>query len=201
MMNGWLTVNKKKGYTRPTEDNSIDRIKNYNHKSMLCQNIISKRPCEYGDKCLYAHSLDDQKLNVNKQMAYDIITGNGNLSYINLVTDKFMYKLLLQFTNLCKKCAANSCTGGYNCKYGACSEEYLVCKTDLETGDCEENDCKKVHLTHRGLVPHMKKTIPQGIVLTPDFFENTTTNDYEPLSDITNSDSPNENLLTKSIFT
>lgn len=123
---------------------------NKNLKKILCQNVIAFGDCDYGDKCLYAHKLSEQKMEDGRKCAYDILNGTDDLSHIDLKKDIFIYKSLQDLTRVCESCIANKCTGGYNCKFGACLEKYRICSKDLNYGNCV-GDCAYIHLTKRGL--------------------------------------------------
>src|SRR3989344_5594148 len=48
-------------------------------------------------------------------------------------------------------------TGGLNCRYGACLQQYVICEQDLKYGNCKlEHDL--IHLTKRGLKPYNVNT-------------------------------------------
>ena len=158
--------------------------KKENHKKLLCKNVISNKTCKYGSKCLYAHSLSEQKLDEIRDKAYKIIKGEIDVSGINVHLERDLYKVLLTLCEMCVGCKENNCTGGYNCKHGSCSSNYIICGVDLNNGSCEGN-CGKVHLTDKGLKPYFnhimdfqkKKSttfIPKtnvGTLLTTEFFK------------------------------
>jgi hypothetical protein len=156
--------------------------KKENHKRILCLNIITKKNCRYGTKCLYAHSLEEQKLNEVRHKAYQIIKGKHDLSNVNIFHDKELYRTLTLLGDVCPGCKKGNCTGGYNCKHGSFSEEHTICNIDLNNGSCSGN-CGKQHLTKRGLKPYFsyimesqKKRMANnkpniGTLLTADFFK------------------------------
>jgi len=170
-------------------------------KKVLCQNMVNYNSCSYGNKCSYAHSLDEQKIDENRKRAYDIVKGKNDLSNIDLHTDNMLYTNLLVLTKLCNKCVNKQCTGGYNCKFGAIKKEYVICKRDLNYGDCV-GDCGLMHLTKR----HLKSfySSPTCTILSDDFFNNDLNSDSS--SDVEFSDEsiddeiPDENLYKASIF-
>ena len=127
-----------------------------NKKKILCYNILNKGSCTYGPKCLYAHSLEEQKINSKIKIIYDIIKNNNSLENINLIQEKHLYCGFLHLTKLCPMCVKGNCPGGYNCKYGSFSKKFQICKNDLQFGICNNNDCELIHLTKRGLVPYIK---------------------------------------------
>lgn len=124
-----------------------------NRKKLLCNNMIGTGYCCYGNLCTYAHSLEEQHIDQNRKLAYDILFTNKDLSYINLQENTYvpLYRSLLSLTKLCER---EKCAGGYNCKFGACgSKKYHVCIKDLNYGNCLKDVCGCVHLTDRGLKP------------------------------------------------
>ncbi len=125
------------------------------YKKMLCNNIIKDNDCSYRYKCMYAHSLEEQKLEPIRERAYKLFE-ETNLDHIDLQKDKDLYKTLMVLTNVCNKCSANVCQGGYNCKYGSISFKYKLCVNDLASGDCDNLKCKSIHLTKKGLKPYSK---------------------------------------------
>lgn len=150
----------------------------YNHKKILCKNITTTGKCLYMYKCLFAHCLDEQKIDNKRAPAYEIIKNNNDLSHIDLTKNSNLYNNLVILTNLCLNCENNICTGGYNCKYGACKKAYVVCIIDLNKGTCN-NKCDKIHLTKRGLKPYgtclinklNAQTIPDAIHINNNYFE------------------------------
>ena len=148
---------------------------NRNLKKTLCRNIIKNGYCGYGTKCMYAHSLDEQKMDFNHKKGYDILN-LPNLHNFNLQSDIVLYKSLLHLTRVCGDCIAGKCEGGYNCKYGACSEKFQICLKDLKYGTCDSNKCGYIHLTSRGLKPYYYRNsynsydVIQGTLLTKEYF-------------------------------
>ena len=127
--------------------------KKENHKKILCHNMISSGKCCYGDKCLYAHDFKEQKLEPIREKAYNILS-NKNLKNLNIYQDKELYKTLLILSHVCENCINNKCTGGYNCKYGSCKKDFVICSYDLNNKNCDNKQCNKIHLTDYGLVPY-----------------------------------------------
>jgi len=155
-------IDKKNMETSITYDYDDDynyNNENDNLKKILCHNIIFNTTCKYGNKCLYAHNLDEQNINSNRKCAYDILNNNNQLNNIDLKKNIYLYKALLSLTKICENCNKNKCIGGYNCKSGACSKKYCICVDDLNYGICKCVKCDLVHLTKRGLKPYYQKTI------------------------------------------
>ena len=124
-----------------------------NNKTMLCFTTVSGKKCGYGSKCSYAHTLKDQKVYSLRERAYDIITNKKNLSKIDFIKNRSLYNELLTLTRYCQMCEKGTCVGGYNCKHGVCKPLYQICIEDLNNGYCRFKNCKRVHLTDRGLTP------------------------------------------------
>ena len=158
-MSNWYNKNKNvlegfgtnKFYTY-NKQNSIIKYKT------LCFNMLNFNTCSYGNKCLYAHSLDEQNIDNSKKMTFELLKLN-NLDGVDLIKNKELYNNLLTLTKLCIECANNTCPGGYNCKYGACKKEMLICNIDMQTNNCKNNvengKCiNGMHLTLKNLVPY-----------------------------------------------
>jgi hypothetical protein len=123
------------------------------NKKILCINILQNKRCNYGNKCVYAHNLSDQKIDIIRHKAYTIIKSNNDLQHINLLKDDELFNNLLKLTKVCSLCYKKICPGGYNCKYGAINYNCTVCYSDIMFGFCKRSNCYSVHLTKRGLIP------------------------------------------------
>lgn len=152
------------------------------HKHMLCKSTISGSTCQYGSKCLYAHSLSEQKLDGVRDRALKLIRGEIDGKTINIFQERDLYKALLTLCEMCSKCKEGRCTGGYNCREGACDKSLVVCSANLNKGHCNNPNCDKVHLTEKGLKPYFDYIIESqnmrlasrpshGTLLTSDFFK------------------------------
>lgn len=190
-------------------NNSDERRKKDNHKKILCHNMILYNKCDYGNKCLYAHSLEDQNVDTIREYAYKIIKSDNDLSMINLNKDKELYRTLLSLSKPCQDCINHKCTGGYNCKYGTCDTIYTVCENDLIVGICKDTECNNIHLTERNLRPFfMKQREPikyTSVELNDEYFINNEVNELSENTESDNSDElfemiGEEQLLTVSIF-
>ena len=117
---------------------------------------MNKGSCSYGNKCVYAHSIEEQNINNNLLDAYNIIKNNNSLEHIDLVNNKKLFNSLLHITKLCNLCVKGICPGGLNCKFGTCSKKYQICKCDLLNGNCPDRRsfCKLIHLTDRNFIPY-----------------------------------------------
>lgn len=131
-----------------------DHERQQNYKTIRCLNMLANRSCTYGGKCKYAHSLEEQNIVGPRRMALDVILKQKDLSNIDISSNKKLYGQLKCMTALCQKCIDSKCTGGYNCKHGACNPKCVVCLEDMNKGTCKQNKCDKIHLTDRGLIPY-----------------------------------------------
>lgn len=151
------------------------------YKKILCNNKLKYGNCNYGSKCMYAHSLSEQHIEPLREKVYNIIKSNTLLDG-QLKNDNELVKTLILLTKVCEECVNKTCPGGYNCKYGACDKKYQICYNDLMFGKCTVHLCDLVHLSLRGFEP-LKQTkpkpqtkqttvqvIPNPTLLTSDFF-------------------------------
>lgn len=161
----WITVKGKKNkYNYNISKNFIVHEKN--QKKMLCINILKNGECSYGNKCMYAHSLEEQNIDFIKKKAYGIIKSENYIN-IDLSKDVKLAKVFLQFTKICDDCKNKICSGGYNCKYGTMDEKYLICQEDLMTGMCNKSNCLLIHLTKKGIkpiIPFIKSNIENNLI-------------------------------------
>ena len=181
------TINSKQNNINETNniiDDNSEKTKqietnNDNYKKILCKNINDIGKCIYNNKCLYAHSLEEQNIESIRETAYKMIKIDTDLSHIDLSKNKYLYNNLQALSKLCQHCEEKKCTGGYNCKHGACDKIYVICLTDLNKGSCE-GGCNKIHLTLKGLVPYgtsiiknmkTKIQIPKAFIINDDFFK------------------------------
>jgi hypothetical protein len=155
------------------------------NKRLICFSTINREPCKYSSNCTYAHSLNEQVIDDGKLHIYNIIADKNLGGFISMSMSKReqIYELLSFFTHYCDKCNNNQCTGGYNCRNGACVAFLKICKNDLMSGECinpiiniqpDTNVIDKLksdnfepcheykgcinghHLTSRGLMPYCK---------------------------------------------
>ena len=162
-----------------------------NLKKLLCNNYLEFGKCNYGNKCLYSHSLNEQKVDLIRKKIYDML--NAYLEYndinsdiineINNINDnKEINKSLLQLTKVCNNCLLGKCPGGYNCKHGAINEHYQICYDDL-TYECMDPTCIMIHLSKYDIninkknVKNKSNTQLVGKLLTDMFFKLKTPND------------------------
>ena len=137
--------------------NNNDVNTNNNTKRMLCKNMLSIGKCNYGDKCLYSHSMIEQKKDYFRETIYEyvcyVLANNENkIIFENiLLYDKIFIKTLLILTKTCKLCEQKLCQGGYNCKYGVFDKKYQICKDDLYLKCLNKNNCQNVHLSNIGI--------------------------------------------------
>lgn len=147
---GTSVINMNNNNNKSNNDND----NNSNSKRMLCKNMLTTHSCKYGQKCMYAHSLNEQKIDPIKHKVYTILRNNNDLDKLDLINDKELFTTLLQLTKLCKLCVKGICQGGYNCFNGAIDIKFKVCYDDLMYGQCKKYVCNCVHLTERKLVPY-----------------------------------------------
>lgn len=158
MEDSWHRVSYNKNKKLDNKKNTND-FKQNNHKKILCNNILLGIPCTYGAKCLYAHDVEEQNIEPIRKKAYDIIKNKcENINDIDLTSfeEQELYKNLLVLTKVCEACLNNKCAGGYNCKHGTFTHKYKVCYYDLIYGNCENKECKYIHLTNFGLNSYNK---------------------------------------------
>ena len=153
---------KKKKKVVPQVENLINNNKITKNR-ILCFNMLNSNNCSYFDKCIYAHSLEEQTVDQNRQEALNILKME-DLKNCDLIKNYNLKTNLLVLTKLCNDCINKVCPGGYNCKYGACNKEILICNNDFYKGDCknfiENNKCiNGVHLTLYNLVPLVKQEL------------------------------------------
>ena len=164
-----------------------------NNKKILCNHFLNGEKCIYSNKCVYAHSFDEQKVDYPRKLAYDMIINMDNLSDIDLAASENynLLKILILFTRYCSDCQKMKCPGGKNCKYGVFNKNYMICYKDLIYGDCLNTDeDHPIHLTNKGLIPknirlsknnkflmrdfetnEFKFTIPMPVKLSFEYFE------------------------------
>jgi hypothetical protein len=126
--------------------------KQLNNK-ILCQHILFNNKCIYINNCNYAHSLKEQQIEINRNNAIQLLK-NDNLENINIINNSELIYNLMVLCKLCKNCINNKCTGGYNCKFGACNTDILICKKDFLYGNCPHINCTfGNHLTTKKFTP------------------------------------------------
>lgn len=148
----------------------MEKNKKYNFKKLLCYNIVNNMKCVYKNKCMFAHNIEEQLKEGNREFIYNMIYEMSDLSNINLKDNKELFEELIIFTKECKNCLNKKCPGGYNCKFGVCTKELKICYNDLLNGRCslslnEENINDKVikrcingiHLTEKNLIPYYQR--------------------------------------------
>ena len=143
-----------------------------NFKKLLCYNIVNNCKCVYKNKCMFAHTLEEQKKEPIRQYIYNMIYLWNDLSNINICEDKNILDELIIMTKECKNCINKKCPGGYNCKFGVCLREDKLCYNDLMYGKCynmlmetNQNGAKLykciygIHLTEKKLIPHNQRML------------------------------------------
>ena len=125
---------KTKIFTVSPKSNDI------NKKKLICFSVINNEICNYGNNCVYAHSYKEQIIDYEKKIIYQIIFDKNLMNFFsqdNKIDE--IYNKLLFYTNICNNCMIKKCTGGYNCRNGACETFLKLCKNDLLTGECHNN--------------------------------------------------------------
>jgi hypothetical protein len=119
---------------------------------------------------MFAHNIDEQLKEPNRELIYNIIYNYDDLSNINIKENKELFDELLIFTKECKNCINKKCPGGYNCKFGVCVKELKICYNDLLNGKCTlqlkeeivngksiKRCCCGIHLTEKNLIPYYQR--------------------------------------------
>jgi len=116
---------------------------------------------------MFAHNIEEQKKESNREFIYNMIYIWNNLSNININENKDLFSELIIYTKECKNCINKKCSGGYNCKFGACLKELRICHNDLINGKCnyplksESKVIKRcingIHLTEKDLIPYYQR--------------------------------------------
>jgi hypothetical protein len=114
----------------------MEKNKEINFKKLLCYNIVNNIKCLYKSKCMFAHTIEEQKKDTYRNFIYKMIYEWNDLSNININEDKELYDDLIICTKECKNCINKICPGGYNCKFGVCLKELKICYNDLLYGKC-----------------------------------------------------------------
>ena len=144
----------------------------HNFKKLLCYNIVNNCKCVYKNKCMFAHTLEEQIKEPMRQYIYNMLYEWEDLSDINLNEEKSLLDELIILTKECKNCMSKKCPGGYNCKFGVCLRENKICYNDLMYGKCynmlmETNDNGNVlykcihgiHLSEKKLIPYNQRML------------------------------------------
>jgi hypothetical protein len=170
----WKIVQIKKKEKNIT--NAIGDFTLKNKKKILCNNILKKDRCEYGNKCLYAHDYNEQNIDDYKKNLYDLIKSDKKVD-IELNKNENLFRQLVVFSKICNECINKKCSGGYNCKYGIFDRKYQICYKNILNDSC--SGCNLIHLTDKGIKPfyYQKKNInldqlPNGIIVDDKFFIN-----------------------------
>ena len=140
------------------------KIINNKTKRILCNNILNNKGCTYGDKCMYAHNLTEQKIDPIRHKVYTIIKNKTDLKNINLISDPKLFDTFIIQTKVCNGCVKGICPGGYNCREGTIDNKTRICYDDMMYGTCKNTDCNSIHLTNRGLKPYI---LQKKIFATP----------------------------------
>jgi len=146
----------------------------HNFKKLLCYNVVNNCKCLYKNKCMFAHTLDEQIKEPIRIYIHNMLNIWEDLSEINLNEDKNLFDELLILTKECKNCVNKKCPGGYNCKFGVCLRENKICYNDLMYGKCynmlmetnlNNNILYKcingIHLSEKKLIPYNQRMLSE----------------------------------------
>ena len=146
----------------------------HNFKKLLCYNVVNNCKCVYKNKCMFAHTLDEQIKEPIRIYIHNMLYIWEDLSEINLNEDKNLFDELLMLTKECKNCVNKKCPGGYNCKFGVCLRENKICYNDLMYGKCynmlmetnvNNNILYKcingIHLSEKKLIPYNQRMLSE----------------------------------------
>lgn len=135
-----------------------------NFKKLLCYNIVNNHKCMYNNKCMFAHTLEEQIKEPIRQYIHNMLYKLEDLSDINLNEEKSLLDELIILTKECKNCMNKNCPGGYNCKFGVCLRENKICYNDLMYGKCYnmiiQTNVKHLYKCIHGIHLSEKKLIP-----------------------------------------
>lgn len=154
--------------TKKSKNNIIQNKKhtnNPNYKCLLCQNMFITNKCIYNNRCLFAHSEEEQVINSTRKYIMDILNDNKNIN-ANLLKNESVYRELLVLTKECEIHKNNSfCKGGNNCNEGYHNLKYSICKDDLIDGMCTNMECKHNHITSKGIHPYNVNKYQNNIII------------------------------------
>ena len=204
MESEWITVRGKKSRERKRE-HELHSDASDMKRILLCNSVIARKDCKYGNKCMYAHNLEQQNIVPIRKRAYNIIRGYEDIDTI----DAELKRALIQLTRVCDGCIHGKCPGGYNCKNGVCDEKYKICEDDLFGGNCANVLCNAIHLTNRGLIPLNTHQLPLLDELFVEFSDHPNDNesqdsveskDIDHIRNYLEHNSDSDAECTKSIF-
>ena len=75
----------------------------HNFKKLLCYNIVNNCKCVYKNKCMFAHTLEEQIKEPIRHYIYNMLYEWDDLSDINLNEEKSLLDELIILTKECKK--------------------------------------------------------------------------------------------------
>jgi len=143
-----------------------------NFKKLLCYNIVNNCKCVYKNKCMFAHTLEEQIKEPIRIFIHKMLYEWDDLSEINLNEDKLLFDELTILSKECKNCMNKKCPGGYNCKFGVCLRENKICFNDMMYGKCynmlmEVNEngnvlykcINGIHLSEKKLIPYNQRML------------------------------------------
>lgn len=125
-------------------------------KRLLCHSIIHNKICNFGYHCTYAHSLFEQVIDQQRADAYKLLFAD-----LTDISDS-EYEKLLPLIHYCESCNRGTCTGGFNCRNGAFSEDVKICKSDFTTGSCNNPVFERTLSDY--CQPHFNNNKTQGCI-------------------------------------
>jgi hypothetical protein len=164
--------------------NETEKIENrQNYKKLLCYNTVNNCKCVYKSKCMFAHTLGEQKKEPMRQYIHNMIYKWEDLSEININEEKELLDELIILTKECKNCINKKCPGGYNCKFGVCLRENKICYNDLIYGKCygmlmeTKHDniilhrcINGIHLSEKKIIPYNQRMLSDLTNMESNFF-------------------------------
>jgi hypothetical protein len=157
--------NKKKEQHEQQNNNTRDE----KNKRLMCNNMLKNGNCGYGNKCVFSHSLKEQRKDPVRKIVYDYINKKDAVyDNLEIIHDKNIIKTLYLFTKKCSSCEHGKCPGGYNCNTGVISSQYILCANDLSYGCCMDNNCNKIHLSKKGYCVNKNHKLNENIGVTLD---------------------------------
>lgn len=129
-----------------------------NGKKLMCRSMTAHKYCIRMHDCSYAHTLEEQQLDPAKLLTIQLMLNREMIHPVHQI-DR-IYQESLSMSRLCDGCHNGDCTGGYNCRNGACHRELLVCCDDIYNQSCTRMIIKNVPLPEVAKRFYTEGTIP-----------------------------------------
>lgn len=179
-----------------------------NGKKLMCRSMTAHKYCSRMHDCSYAHNLEEQQLDPAKLLAIQLMLDRNHEYPIDQI-DR-IYPEFLSMSRLCEGCHNHDCTGGYNCRNGACHQELLVCCDDIVNKSCTQpiiKDAKLPEIAKRfytdGAIPCNKCAkgyhLTSGGVLSYNEYVRQKCIQYDQLDGASQSVNPFERIVDRSI--